>query len=141
MAVLFVVFCHVALMAPSLFVYEGTFLGCHFSSSHLHVSVSVPSHLPHLSATPTPFKPIATFPSIPSHPLMTDMPWTKNGETAAASWNGNRYRDASAPPPAVNVPRKYFTLSPLASFFILFLPLSRERCHFILSFEAIILCP
>lgn len=81
--------------------------------------------------------------SLSSHPipLMTDMPWTKNGETAAASWNGNRYRDASAPPPAVNVPRKYFTLSPLASFFILFLPLSRERCHFILSFEAIILCP
>ncbi|KAF3392300.1 DNA-directed RNA polymerase II subunit RPB11 [Talaromyces pinophilus] len=34
------------------------------------------------------------------------MPWTKNGESAAASWNGNRYRDASAPPPAVNVPRK-----------------------------------
>lgn len=68
LAVLFVVFCHVALMAPSLFVYEGTFLGCHFSSSHLHVSVSVPSHLPHLSATPTPFKPIATFPFIPSHP-------------------------------------------------------------------------
>ncbi|EED21722.1 DNA-directed RNA polymerase II subunit RPB11a, putative [Talaromyces stipitatus ATCC 10500] len=34
------------------------------------------------------------------------MPWTKNGEAAAASWNGNRYRDYSAPPPAVNVPRK-----------------------------------
>jgi hypothetical protein len=52
---------------------------------------------------------LTTFSSIPSH-LMTDMPWTKNGESAAASWNGNRYRDASAPPPAVNVPRKYFTL-------------------------------
>lgn len=51
---------------------------------------------------------------IPLHPipsyLMTDMPWTKNGESAAASWNGNRYRDASAPPPAVNVPRKYSAL-------------------------------
>lgn len=50
---------------------------------------------------------------------MTDMPWTKNGESAAASWNGTRYRDASAPPPAVNVPKKYFALCllPRTSFF------------------------
>jgi hypothetical protein len=56
---------------------------------------------------------------------MTDMPWTKNGESAAASWNGNRYRDASAPPPAVNVPRKYFT--PLLSRSLFCFLGSRER--------------
>jgi hypothetical protein len=36
-----------------------------------------------------------------------EMPWTQKGESAGAAWNGTRYRDASAPPPGANVPKKY----------------------------------
>lgn len=67
------------------------------------------------------------------------MPWTKNGESAAASWNGTRYRDASAPPPAVNVPRKYFALRLSSRFPFRFFLASRggrERCHIMFSFKA-----
>lgn len=42
LVVLFALFGHVALMAPS-FAYKGAFLDCHLSSSHFHVSVSTPS--------------------------------------------------------------------------------------------------
>lgn len=139
---LFCLFCSVMLPWWLLrCVSQGTFPDC-LSSSHLHVSVSVPCHLPDLFVTYLLL--LATLPIllrpayyIPLHPipfhLMTDMPWTKNGESAAASWNGNRYRDASAPPPAVNVPRKYFT--PASCLVFYFVPLGRpERdviscCH------------
>ena len=142
MVVLFVLFCHVALMAPSLFVCEGTFLDCHLSSLSLFPLISQTSSSLLLTSTLPPpslssYFVISTLLHSPSSHLMTDMPWTKNGESAAASWNGNRYRDASAPPPAVNVPRKYFTPASCLVFYSVCLGPERERCHFMLSYKAI----